>query len=366
MIIQKSWMRNFRNYEKAEIVWNPEMNLITGRNAQGKTNLLESLVYLSLSKSFRTSTDTLLIKSGHEHAEIGCIVEEERQRRLDAVIHGKGKTLMVNRSPVKKSSDFVGILNVILFSPDDLGIFNDAPRERRRIMNQEIAKISVSYLHAMNRYQNLLRNRNALLKEYRPDTGYLDTLDEQMTAESAAIIRQRSKFIRGINGYISDLYKELSGDSIDVTVHYSCCIEDPDEEDIESQLRKMYESGRQRDLDQSVSSTGVHREDLIFEINGRNLIMTASQGQKRMAVLAFKMALLKYIRSETGHDPVLLLDDVLSELDLTRQEKLIDMVTGPYQCMITSAEVPEFLKRKKFNEYVVSAGEIGMTAGGME
>ena len=157
MQIRTLQLRNYRNYERAVIRFAPGMNILTGLNAQGKTNLLESLVYLSLTRSHRLNDDQQLIRSGCEAARISCAYEDGIERKIEAVIHKGGKTLLVNGQPVHRSSEFIGLLNVVLFAPDDLGLFTDAPRERRRLMNQEIAKISPAYLKAVSRYQNLLR-----------------------------------------------------------------------------------------------------------------------------------------------------------------------------------------------------------------
>lgn len=357
MNIETLKLRNFRNYENLEIAFDPKLNVISGKNAQGKTNLLESIVYLSLTRSHRILNEKKLIREEMPFAEIRCTFRNgEEQRELGAVIHPHGKTLLVNRYPVKKSSDFIGLLNVVIFSPDDLYLFNDMPKERRKVMNQEITKISSKYLLSLNRYQNFLRERNSLLKNRTVDETYLDILDEQMAAEQLLIIEMRRSFIQRINHQIADLYRELSEDDINVNIRYKCCIDE--EECTMETLLNMYRMCRSRDLENHVSTTGIHREDMIFRIDDKDLIQTASQGQKRMVMLAFKMALLKYIRSETGTSPVLLLDDVLSELDLSRQKKLLEMVNDNYQCVITATEIPEHMKNASYKEFYIHQGRL--------
>ena len=271
---------------------------------------------------------------------------------------------MVRGQPVRKSSEFIGLLNVVLFAPDDLRIFNDQPRERRRVMNQEITKVSGKYLLALNHYQNLLKERNILLKSANTDMRYLDILDEQMAREEYRIVFERNKFIRQIQSIMPALYRDISSDDITVNVRYRCCVEDP-ENVSEDKLLEMHRQNREKDLENRMTSAGIHREDILFELEGKNLITLASQGQKRMTMLAFKMALLRYIQNETGKRPVLLLDDVLSELDLTRQKKLLDMVKAPYQCIITSTELPEYLNRNEIAEYFVGEGTVTPVSGGM-
>ncbi len=361
MIVKRLKIRNFRNYEKADITFNSGMNIISGKNAQGKTNFLEALVYLSLTRSHRIADDRKLIKEEQPFADIACTVQNKSEIDLEAVIYSRGKTLMIHHNPVKKSSEFVGLLNVVLFAPDDLRIFTDAPRERRRIMNQEITKVSRSYLLSLNRYQSLLKDRNLLLKTFNPDCALLDTLDEQMSEEEVRILTERRKFVSKINETLSSLYKELSGEDTDVFLKYRQCIQA--EENIEEALLSMHKESRSRDLENHVTSVGIHHDDLIFEMNGKNLIQIASQGQKRMTMLAFKMSLLGYIQSVTETEPVLLLDDVLSELDVDRQKKLMEMVSRSCQCIITATEVPAYIyKRTKI--FHVEHGMIQEVNGG--
>ena len=356
MIVKTLKVRNFRNYEKAEAEFSPGLNLITGKNAQGKTNLLESLVYLSMTRSHRVSNDRKLIRNDAPFADVSCVYDDGMERTLEAVIHPKGKTLKVRNQPVKKSSEFVGLLNVVLFAPDDLKIFTDAPASRRRVMNQEITKISPKYLVALSRYQSLLKDRNILLKGDRIDANLLDTLDEQMAAAEAQVVFDRRRFAEYIDGKITDYYRELSNDTVIVRMRYKCCTDA--RESLRENLLKMHRDARQADLEKRVTTCGIHHEDLIFEMNGTGITSLASQGQKRMTMLSFKMALLDYIRLETNQSPVLLLDDVLSELDSERQRKLLEMVSEPYQCMITATEIPEFMRNKEMKQFMVDDGKI--------
>jgi DNA replication and repair protein RecF len=365
MYIKSVRLRNFRNYEKAEVLLNPHMNLITGENAQGKTNFLESIVYLSLTRSHRIANDRRVIREGCEFADAQCVYEDGMEKEIEAVIYTKGKTLMVHHQPVKRSSEFVGQLNAVLFAPDDLRIFNDAPKDRRRVMNQEITKVSPKYLITLNHCQALLKERNLLLKSPHPDATLLDTLDEQMSNDEAVITEMRRQFIQSVDANVTALYRKLSLDQeTRITVHYKCACEA--EENLAEEILKQHREHREKDLENKVTTYGIHREDMIFEMNDRNLIQSASQGQKRMTMLAFKMSLLKYIEERTGKKPVLLLDDVLSELDETRQKNLLQMVTGPYQCILTATAVPVYLKNEHMAEFNVVNGTIQRIEGGAQ
>ncbi len=364
MIVKNLRLRNFRNYEKTELVLNPGMNLITGENAQGKTNLLESLVVLSLTRSHRISSDKQMIRHEAEFAEIGCIFEDGTDKRIDVIIHPEGKTLLVKKQPVKKSSEFIGLLNVILFSPDDMGIFTDAPRERRKMLNQEITKVSPGYLSALSGYQNLLKNRNILLKQEHPDIRYLDVLDEQMIGLSVKIIQERRRFVSYINSRMPEYYRNISGSDLTGVIRYLSIADESD--DIEGQLRDLYMNMRQRDLEYHVTGNGVHREDIEFDLDGMNVTLAASQGQKRMILLSFKLALMNFAEELSGKTPVLLLDDVLSELDLIRQQRLIQMIQNRCQCIITATEYPSFLKQHEITEFCIENGTIvNKTEGGL-
>ena len=362
MKITELRLRNFRNYETLTIWPGEGMNFLAGSNAQGKTNLLESLVYLSLTRSHRISNERKLIRENCDYAVISASIEDQgRIKELRAVIHPQGKTLSVQKNPVKKSSDFIGLLNVVLFAPDDLYVFNDQPRERRRIINQEITKISQKYLFSLNRYQNLLKDRNILLKKESPDLRFLDTLDEEMASCEKEIISYRRDFISCINEKMKDLYRILSDSDLDASLKYQCCIQD--EECTFENILNMHRESREKDLEHRVTSFGIHREDMIFALNDVNVINTASQGQKRMVMLAFKMALLEYIESKTGKRPVLLLDDVLSELDLRRQKKLIEMIRNNYQCLITATEIPSFIRKEDIRIFMIEKGQAGCPGG---
>lgn len=362
MRIKTLHLISFRNYENTEVSFGSGLNVITGLNAQGKTNLLESLVYLSLTRSHRVSNDRKLIKEGSEYASIRCVMEEDgRDIDLGAVIYPRGKTLMIQKTPVKKTSEFVGRLNVILFAPDDLRFFTDSPRERRRLLNQEITKLSHGYLLALNRYQNLLKDRNLLLKRMNPDFVYLDTLNEQMAAEEVQIIRERRALIQGTEQALQDCYRRLSGDSTaEVSLQYVSCLRDS--EINKEALVMMHRDSMPRDIESHVTTAGIHREDIVFRINGRNAVDTASQGQKRMLMLSFKMALHAYIRQYSGRNAVLLLDDVLSELDREKQIRLLSMIHDT-QCLITATELPPFMGDLPMNKYHVTHGTIAEEGG---
>ncbi len=358
MYVRSLKLRGFRNYDALDVSFTPGINVITGPNAQGKTNLLESLVYLSLTRSHRVAQDRKLIQEGAPFASLSCIYHEGgRDYDLEAVIHPQGKTLMIHKQTVRRASSFIGKLNVILFAPDDLHFFLDSPRERRRLLNQEITKLSNSYLLSLNRYQNMLKDRNLLLKEMNPDMLYLSALNEKMAEEEAGIIQARRDMVNGINDSLNDLYHYLANDdSTDVKLAYDCCIKD--EACTKENLTAMHEASTKRDLETHMTNTGIHRDDISFLMNGIKAGDIASQGQKRMLMLSFRMALHAYIRKVSGRNAVLLLDDVMSELDEEKQQRLLNMISDDVQCIITTTSLSAFLRQRKINELTIQSGRL--------
>lgn len=331
MIVKNISLRNYRNYEKVDISFDEKINYFIGNNGQGKTNLLEAILFLSLTKSHRINDDKKLIKYNSPFTKITSLINDEENKKMEVIIHQSGKSLSINNIQINKVSDFIGKLNVILFSPDDLFLFNDQPRERRKVIDQEISKINQKYLLTLNKYKNLIKDKNNLLKNKEIDINYLDVLNEQLINESEIIINERKKIIEVLNKNIKRIYKLLSNEDKDIFIEYKCCVED-------GNLKRIYEEAKQKEIDYRVASVGPHREDYLFLMDNEPLINIASQGQKRMVVLAFKLSLINYIYQQTNKYPVLLLDDVLSELDKNHRERLINLLKDKNQCIITTTE----------------------------
>lgn len=358
MFVSELTLHNFRNYTSCTILFSKGINILTGNNAQGKTNLLESLVYTSLTRSHRIANEKKLIKEGCDFASIECTVMENSQAHsMKAIIHRGGRTLFLHNQPVKKNSDFIGNLNVVFFSPDHLNLFSDSPMERRKLINQEAGKISKEYIHALNHYQNILKKRNFLLKQPHIDEIYLDTLDDMMSQEESILIHSRMEIVQCLNETIQPYYRFLSGEKdASLYIRYACCTQ-PDQATKEH-LIQLHETGREKDREYHTTCTGIHREDFQFMLNDRNVIETASQGQKRMIMLALKLSLHYYIKKTTGRDAVLLLDDVLSELDRNVQSRLLEICRKAEQCIITATELPVSLQNTSLHEYSIQEGII--------
>lgn len=333
--------RNFRNYSECRLKLDPGINVFLGRNAQGKTNLLEGMFFLSTTRSHRVHEDALMIKEGEDFSNLECLVSGESEQKLSAVIHRKGKTLMINRNSCKKSSDFIGLLNVILFSPTDLNLFDESPRLRRKCMDIEIGKVSKSYTRCLSNYTHLLKERNSVLKRSDLDEAYLEVLDSQLVEQEAEIIIQRNEFIEMLNHYLSEFYYQLSESSQHISIRYLPLVEIEEKEKMQSALKEKMQRNRQRDQFLQMTSIGIHRDDFTFMIEDHPVSEIASQGQRRMILLAMKLSLIKYVLQKTQKLPVLLLDDVLSELDQEKRVNLLRCLPENCQTIITTTDLDD-------------------------
>ncbi|MEA5026868.1 MAG: DNA replication/repair protein RecF [Erysipelotrichaceae bacterium] len=340
MIIENIRLRNFRNYTDCEVNLSQGINVFIGDNAQGKTNLLESISFISATRSFRTNTDQDMIKCGEEFAQVVVAVRDgENQLKLSGLIMNEGKQLSIQRQSVKRTSDFVGILNAIVFAPDDLELFDGAPRIRRRLCDLEIGKVNKEYMRKLNLYQKTLKERNNFLKAPIDDDAYLEVLTDTLIDLQVFLIDERQKFINKMNEYISSLYQLLSNTDGAVRIEYLAPVEILP--NTEAALKDKYRRNMDRDKIQKQTQIGIHKDDLEFYLDGHAVTAYASQGQRRMIVLAIKTALIRYVYEKKGTYPVLLLDDVLSELDSERKRLLFTLVPRTVQTVITTTDIDE-------------------------
>lgn len=338
MHITKLALRDFRNFEALTLEdLNPGINMFAGRNAMGKTNLLEAVNYLSCARSFRGAPDAKLIRDGQAFAGIFAQYAADSHRgKIEIGILGEGKrSVRLNGLPVRKISELMGALNSIVFAPEDLRIIKEAPSLRRRMMDMELCKISPGYYRSLQSYSLALKSKNKLLKNPRADAGVLSAYSEQMAAYGEQMIEERAAFVEQLNACTARFYHNLQGVSEGIEIRYKCSAEV--ENARESLLAKM-QANAAREREMGVCLTGPHREDLEILINGRDSKIYASQGQQRTAMLAIRLASLEVAQAQTGEAPVLLLDDVFSELDRRRRESLMEIVSGN-QVFITCTDM---------------------------
>lgn len=343
MIVTKLELSNYRNYDSLKLELDSKINILYGNNAQGKTNILESIYLCSTTKSHRGNKDIELInfKSDEGHIKL-YFQKNNREHRIDIHLRkNKSKGIAINGIPIKKASELFGVFNVISFSPEDLNIIKNGPAERRKFVDMELCQLDKIYVYNLMNYNKILNQRNQLLKDiyFRPDLKEtLDVWDMQLAEYGSKVIKRRDEFIKEINEIIKPIHSELTGnkENIDVVYSKNC------DEDILYQ--KLIEN-REKDIKLKSTSIGPHRDDVLFFNNGINVKVYGSQGQKRTAALALKLAeidLVKYLINDT---PVLLLDDVLSELDSNRQNHLLKRLDN-VQTIITCTGLDEFIENR--------------------
>ena len=329
MLIKSIKLKDYRNYSNYSIDFNPNLNIIIGPNGIGKTNILESIVVVSNSKSFRTLNDQDLIQKGKNYLKVDLDSDEYN---FKVVINNKNKALYLNNNISKKTSDFIGKLNAILFKPSDLELFTNAPSERRKILDLEIGKVNKKYLLSLLQYNSLLKDKNKLLKELEIDETLLNVINESMVPHLEIIIQERENFFEIINTYISDIYSKISNTNSKIKINYKKCCEI---KDIKENLLKS----KDKDYYYHHATLGTHKEDYYFTIDDYDLNSIASQGQKRMVLISFKFALIKYIQLFAGITPIVLLDDIMSELDKDNQERLLGQIPENIQVIITNTDL---------------------------
>ena len=333
-------LKNFRNYAHCSVEFDPFINILIGQNAQVKTNLLEAIYILSMSKSFKTKIIDELIYFDEDFAKIhGKIMNNQKNLDLEIVLSKLGKKAFINHNEIKKTSDYVGYLNVVLFVPEDLMLIKGSPKLRRRLIDMELSKISPIYMYEFNKYQKLLKERNKYLKllneKHLKADDYLEVLSEQMAQLQVQLLKKRIEFVALLNDIAMKMYDYIAGHKEILTIQYKTYYKDMSYEGILKDYQKHY----QKDIDLKKTNHGIHKDDLWICLNDQDALTYASQGQQRSIVLAMKIALLELVKKEIGEYPILLLDDVLSELDDVRKTKLLNLIDGKVQTFITSTNI---------------------------
>ena len=343
MIIKSIELQNFRNYEDLNISFDEGTNIFYGDNAQGKTNILEAAYLSGTTKSHKCSKDKEMIRFGEQESHIRTVVvKKEKEYQIDMHLkHNRSKGIAINKVPIKKASELFGILNMVFFSPEDLNIIKNGPAERRRFLDSELCQLDKIYLSDLTTYNKILNQRNKLLKDmvYRPDLK--DTLpvwDMQLVETGRKIIRRRKQFVDELNEIVHDIHYRISGEKEDLLLQYEPSIEDIFFEDELSRVKE-------RDMRQCMTSVGPHRDDLLFSIGEVDIRKFGSQGQQRTSALSLKLSEIELVKRSIHDTPVLLLDDVLSELDSNRQNYLLNSIHDT-QTLITCTGLDEFVKNR--------------------
>lgn len=341
MIIDCLELSHFRNYERELFEFSRETNVLFGNNAQGKTNVLESIYLCSTTRSHKGSRDREMIQLGFGEAHIKMIVEKRGIRhKIDVHLkRNKAKGMAVDGIPVRKSGDLLGMCNVVFFSPEDLAIIQNGPEARRKFIDMELCQLDKMYLHNLTKYRHALKQRNELLKQIRINSEILDTLDiwnSQLIQYGTYVIQARKEFVDKLNGFISNIHESLTGGKESMHLIY-------EPNTLEGEFGHNLVMAEQKDLYMKSTSVGPHRDDLSFISGDMDLRKYGSRGQQRTGALSLKLTEIRIVEEKTGEKPILLLDDVLSELDRSRQNFLLEHIKG-IQTILTCTGLEEFIK----------------------
>lgn len=340
MHIKKLQLLNYRNYKTLDISLGKKVNVFMGDNAQGKTNILEAIYYCAFAKSHRTSRDKELINWESDRAYLSLLVGRERlDKNIDISIFKDGKkAIKINKVKVSKIGELFGNFNVVMFSPEDLKIIKDSPGVRRRFIDMELCQLNQKYYYNLVQYNKVLIERNILLKNSNVDKEMLDIYDIQLAEFGHNVIIERLNYIDKLNFYGEDIHKDISSGKEIIEFKYISTIKNSG--DIKRSFYESLVKNRDKDIEKRITSIGPHRDDFTVLINGIDAKSFGSQGQQRSAVLTIKFSSLKIIREITSEYPVLLLDDVLSELDFSRKRYVLTSI-NEIQTVITCTGIED-------------------------
>jgi len=359
MKIKKLFLQNFRNYENERFEFADGLNVLFGKNGQGKTNCAEAVFYLCTGASLRIRHDKQLIRMGAEKAHIVAEAENRYGNvTIEADIYENKREIRVNGSKISKNADLMGHINSVFFSPGELRLIQDGPDERRRFMNISISQTSPAYYTALLRYNKILDQRNTLLKD-RDVNLVLDTLpiwDEQLCKYAAIIVKKRAEFVEKLAPYAKEFHAFLTDGGEDLLIKPERKYEG-DEGEIAKTLQRRLENNYEKDLRLGFTTVGPHRDDLDILIGGADAKAYASQGQTRTAALALKLSEVEIFKALSGESPILVLDDVMSELDLPRRKKLLQCVSG-IQTVLTCTHAERVLYGKECKKIRIENGKI--------
>jgi DNA replication and repair protein RecF len=363
MVIKSLELENYRNYESLALQFDKGTNILYGDNAQGKTNILEAIYVAATTKSHKGNKDKEIVRFQKEEAHIRTYLEKDGSEiRMDMHLRkNKSKGIAIDGQKIKKAADLLGLCYVVFFSPEDLGIVKNGPSERRRFVDMELSQLDSFYLYNLNHYHKIMDQRNRLLKDLflRPQLrDMLSIWDAQLVSFGTKIMERRKIFVEQLNEIIAETHKKLSGGKERLRMGY-----EPDVE--EEQFEKKLETSQEKDMKLKMTTAGPHRDDFCFSIEGVDIRKYGSQGQQRTAALSLKLSEIELMKKTSGDSPILLLDDVLSELDAGRQNHLLNYI-GKVQTIITCTGLEEFVNNRfEINKiFQVTNGRVSLVSRG--
>lgn len=342
---------NFRNYEKMEVSFSPKYNIIFGNNGSGKTNLVESIYVLALTKSFRGTVDKILLMNSKDVCRIEGEVSDKYTNKYKLILKDGGKKVKINNTKVDKLSDYISQISVVLFNPDDLRFIKDSPTIRRKAINLEISQINNSYLKNLNMYNKLLKQRNSYLKttniNANSSSEFLTILTNKLVDYGENIYESRRKYINLLNQKIGELYNSICGIQ-DLKLEYISDYKDFERE----KILKKYQDNLNRDIILGKTTVGIHHDDIKFKLEGYNIKDYGSEGQQKNAIIAYKLTELEIFYQIRGNYPILILDDLFSELDRLKINNILNLINDDIQTFITTTEID------KINDNVLSNSKL--------
>jgi DNA replication and repair protein RecF len=368
MHIEQLALKNYRNYKDISIDFENKVNVFLGENAQGKTNIMESIYVLAMAKSHRTTNDKDLIRWDTEYAKIeGRIKKRHGSIPMQLVISKKGKKAWFNHIEQQRLSQYIGNMNVVMFAPEDLNLVKGSPQVRRRFIDMEIGQVSPVYLHGVSQYMKILQQRNHYLKMMQikrsTDETMLDILTEQFIEAAVKTTIKRFEFLKILEKWAQPIHKGISRGTETLEIRYEPSVNVLEGQDLSKMIevfQEKFTKVKQREMERGTTLFGPQRDDVTFYVNGRNVQTFGSQGQQRTTALSVKLAEIDLIHSEIGEYPILLLDDVLSELDDYRQSHLLNTIAGKVQTFVTTTSIEgiDHQTMKEASTFIVNAGEI--------
>ncbi|MFJ7831863.1 DNA replication/repair protein RecF [Peribacillus sp. NPDC097284] len=368
MYIEKISLKNYRNYTELDLTFENKVNVILGENAQGKTNVMESIFVLAMAKSHRTSNDKELIRWDEEYAKIeGRVRKRNTSIPLELTISKKGKKAKCNHIEQRKLSQYVGNMNVVMFAPEDLNLVKGSPQVRRRFIDMEIGQVSPVYLHDMSQYHKILQQRNHYLKllqtRKQKDEAMLDVLTDQIIQYAAKIVERRFHFLSKLQQWAEPIHSGISRNLEVLKIQYKPSLDVSESMNLTKIIEvytEKFDKIKAREIERGVTLIGPHRDDLTFYVNDRDVQTYGSQGQQRTTALSLKLAEIELIHEEIGEYPILLLDDVLSELDDYRQTHLLNTIQGKVQTFVTTPSIDgiDHQTLREASTFYVSQGNI--------
>ena len=337
MIVKTLKIKNFRNHNYLSYDFKPGINIFTGNNGVGKTNIVEAIYYLSLARSFRTQEDKDLIKEGKDNAEIYSeVLEGDITRKIRILFTNQGRQVLINGKPVSKLSDLVKCVNVTLFEPRDVLLFRGSPKTRRNFLDINISKKSSKYLELTSRYEKILKQRNDILKSENVDLSLLEITTDLLIELSKPIIEFREAYVKDINDILIKITRALAGEKKPVAIHYEPFVKN--DENFQTNAKEAFKRALEGDLKRKATSIGIHREDFVVTLKDKNIGEFGSQGENRLVALALKLTPY-FMIEEKEKRPVVVLDDVMSELDQTHRMRLIKLLNKFEQVFITATRL---------------------------